>query len=78
MPMPPRLKYHPVIETEADDDEVELEFTNFVYESISVMAVTKSAATLTELLNEGWMIEDKIICPPIVVIILSREKEEEE
>jgi len=26
-------------------------------------------------LNDGWQIDDKIICPPFVMCVLSREKE---
>lgn len=33
---------------------------------------------IEELLNNGWWLTDKIVCPPLVVLIFSRSKEAEE
>jgi hypothetical protein len=35
-------------------------------------------AGMRDLLNNGWWLTDKIICPPFVTVIFSREKETEE
>ncbi len=40
----------------------------------------KSIPDLTEYLsdNSGWFVDTEIVCPPIIILVVSREKESEE
>lgn len=54
---------------------------NFEFKQLVIDVSDKqSIPDLTELLNEnnGWYVATEITCPPIVILILEREAEEEE
>lgn len=56
--------------------EIEYEHKQFVID----VSDKKSIPDLTEYFSEesGWFIDTEIVCPPIVILIVSREKETEE
>ena len=58
-----------------NEPEPELEFEQFTFECISPTLTIGAMKTVLNFLNEGWQIDDKIVCPPYVMIIFSREKE---
>lgn len=44
-------------------------------ESIFADDLKKCTDEIQSYLNDGWDIDDKIICPPVVWLVFSREKE---
>lgn len=80
-PMKP-LRFNPVIDMEFEDPEVDLEFKTRVYVLSAIgqpddvtTDLAEQAQEIEAYYNDGWQIDDKIICPPVVVLIFSREKE---
>lgn len=77
------MRFNPVIDMEFEEPEVDLEFKTRVY-VFSVIGqpddvttdLAEQAQEIEAYCNDGWQIDDKIICPPVVVVIFSREKEE--
>jgi hypothetical protein len=80
MPPAPRRRYRPIIETEPDgeDDGDDLEFTHYTCRYDDMEAANEGASALVSLLDDGWAIEDKIVCPPFVTVIFSRVINDEE
>ena len=79
MPAAPRRRYHPIIETEADeDDEDDLEFTHYTYRCDDVEGANEGASALVALLTDGWAIEEKIVAAPFVTVLFSRVAGDEE
>ena len=62
-----------------EDPEPELEFYVMPFDfspgQPDIDGYWSNAEQITRKLNDGWQIDDKIICPPFVMIIFSREKE---
>ncbi len=65
------------------EPEVDLEFKvhSFYFganeaEDVVIKDVQLRNGEIEDLLNDGWQLDDKIICPPNVMLIFSREKEE--
>jgi len=80
MPPAPRRRYQPIIETEpdGDDDGDDLEFTHYTCRYDDIEGANEGASALVSLLDDGWAIEDKIVCPPFVTVIFSRVIDPEE
>ena len=82
--MPPRVKpvkfpsyMRPPIDLELEEPEVDLEFIALTVK-VSDDERSSPDGKITQMLNEGWQLDDKIICRPFVTLIFSREKEEVE
>lgn len=84
MPAPPWPGLHstpPGDLFENDDDLAELEFEVMAFAvpttcgEIFDQDLKACNQKIRDALNAGWQIDEKIICPPVVWLILSREKE---
>ena len=79
MPLAPRHKYQPVIETETeDDDEFDLVFCHYTYRCDDVESANEGASALVALLDDGWAIEREIVAAPFVTVLFSRVAEDDE
>ena len=88
--MPSYMRRPIDIDLELEEPEVDLEFKVYDFQfsdprrvgphNIDAFMEAKQARnqTIEELLNAGWQIDNQIICPPNVMLIFSREKEEVE
>lgn len=63
------------LESEEPEPGLELEFKAQHFCMETGMECGTAGAKIEDLLNDGWQIDDKIICPPFVIIIFSRVKE---
>lgn len=77
------MRFNPVIDMEFEDPEVDLEFKTRVYVLSAIgqpndvtTDLAEQAQEIEAYCNDGWQIDDKIICPPFAILIFSREKEE--
>ncbi len=79
-PVKPLSYMRPAIDLELEEPEVDLEFKaqTFRFMDGGQFSNDVNDQNVTDLLNIGWQIDDKIVCPPFAMLILSREKEEKE
>lgn len=61
-----------------DPPEYEFMAATLDYTDKSSAAILARDEQMTEWLNDGWQIDDHLVCPPLVTLYLSREKETEE
>jgi len=70
------------IELEEESPELEFKVMDFSMAPPQSFGMVKNQTERNQeieaLLNDGWQIDEKIICPPYVMIIFSREKETNE
>lgn len=80
-PMKP-MRFNPVIDMEPDEEIGDLEFKVYTIKWIDgagpVDPYNKHSQEVEKILNDGWQLDDKIISPPFVMLIFSREKETKE
>jgi hypothetical protein len=57
------------------DPELEFRIITFAFSVELFLADDLVGQQIKTLLNDGWQIDDKIISPPFVMLIFSREKE---
>lgn len=61
-----------------DPPEYEFMAATLDYTDTSSAGILARDEQMTEWLNEGWQIDDHLVCPPLVTLFMSREKEGEE